>query len=862
MASEGVENLDPRDELKRLEQQITAATDLAQLKPIYFRLNDIIQQYAGDFDVWVAGNDLKQLLVARGNLIQRGDVAARPATPPAPPATPPMAAPPPPAATPEPPEPPAFAPPPPQAAALPPPPPPAATPPPEPPGVSLSTYLFDLDLDPSTEQPAPLAVRPSAPPPPPPPPPPVPRPPVAARPRPPAPPRPPRKIKPAVLVGTIAGVLAAVLLVFAATVLRSHKNAGKAPVLTVGAVPVSIDTAPPGAIVKIAAAQPAPGAPRETACTSNCKLTLTPGVYQVTASLDGYDLAAVSLNVTPQHPASAALTLQPQALSVRILTDLPKGSVVLDNQPPVDLQDGQLVVDKLAPGTHSVKVTGPNGDASFSLEVAPSRQPTVSGPVSAHNMIAVLVASFGKQARVVTSAGPWKLTVNGQPQNDASPAGTDLTSFIPGVNDILLGDGKDQRSLSENFTAAPTLTAFLKTDVNAGTLIVSTGIDDVHVFLNDKEYRRTTQRGQLRLQLLGKVNVRVAKNGFLDAPPQTVEVKKGAEVRVQFEMKLAPQFGSLEIGGAAPGTQVFLDQKSAGVVGPDGSFTLASVSPGNHAIELHREQFLPKRLERSFVAGQAVQLSGADVVLAAAMGAIKITRNPAAAVVTYHRGDEQEAHEAQGNQIELPPGTYVFSASAPGFTEATTHFPLAAGEVRVVNVNLAPEKPAAPPVVTRGMAQFADAQNWTRDGEYWIHKGGGFVPYMLPAKGVFTFTVRLLKGGGVFRSGQIRWCVEYLNSKNYLLSEMDRKTFWTGVVKNGERLERAKAAHNLGEQKAYTIQIEVSPDRLVQKALVGGEWKVLDSFSEPGRDYTQGRFGFLIQGNEELAISDFKFLPK
>ncbi len=160
------------------------------------------------------------------------------------------------------------------------------------------------------------------------------------------------------------------------------------------------------------------------------------------------------------------------------------------------------------------------------------------------------------------------------------------------------------------------------------------------------------------------------------------------------------------------------------------------------------------------------------------------------------------------------------------------------------------------------MTEFADAQNWKKDGDSWVRKGGGFVPYKLPPKGVFTFTVGLLKGGGLFRAGQIRWCLQYLDSKNYLLYEMDRKNFWAGVIEKGKRLERVKAPHNLGNQKAFTIQIEVTPDRLVQKVRVGEEWKVLDNFVEPGRDFTQGKFGFLIQGNEEIAISDFKFLPK
>ena len=167
----------------------------------------------------------------------------------------------------------------------------------------------------------------------------------------------------------------------------------------------------------------------------------------------------------------------------------------------------------------------------------------------------------------------------------------------------------------------------------------------------------------------------------------------------------------------------------------------------------------------------------------------------------------------------------------------------------------------APPV-THGMADFEDPQAWKKDGEVWVHKGSGFLPYKLPDKGILTFTVQLLKGGSIFRPGKIRWCVQYVDSKNYLLSEMDQKNFWTGVIAKGTRLERKKAPHNIENPKAFTIQIEISPDQLVQKVQVAGEWVVLDTFAEPGRDYTQGKFGFLIQGSDEMAISDFKFVAK
>jgi hypothetical protein len=830
----GVENVNPHEEFKRLDEQIESATELAALKPIYFRLNEIIQAFPGDFDVQFTGNEIKQRLVARGTLLKQQGTSPPPPPVPPPPAMP--AAQPPPLPT-------SFL----DTVA------PAPAAPAEPPVMPAATPLplslpFFGSAPPEPPPPA-LPVTPQNPP----------QPPTGLTP-PPLPPRPAPNGMRTISIAPIAGLLVVLVLV-ALVVHQRRKGNEKNSARILAAMPVEVATVPPGASVKLTAVQSGGG--NETTCTSNCKLALPPGTYQVSASLDGFEPAAGAVTVTARQPAAVSLTLQPQAQSVRLLTDLDQGKVVVDDRPPVDLQEGQLVLDKVAPGRHTVKVTGRNGDASFSFEIADARLPAVAGPVNARHMIAVLVASFGKQARLVTNAGPWKLAVNGQPQSDAGPAGTDLTSVQPGVNEIVVGEGKDQRNMSESFGAAPMLTAFLKTDVNAGTLIVSIGQDDVRVFLNDKEYRRRTQRGQLRVQTLGKVTVRVAKSGFQEAPAQTVEVKKGAEVRVQFDLKPQPQFGSLEIHGAMAGTEVLVDQKNAGTVGPDGSFSLSAIQPGDHTIELRREQYLPKRLQRSIHAGQAVVLTGADVVLAAANGTIRLTRNPTSATITYRRGDEPESHPARGNQIELSPGSYAFSASAPGFTESTTRVQLAAGENREVDFTLAGERPAAPPPVgANGMAEFEDAQSWKKDGDSWVHKGGGFVPYKMPPKGVFTFTVQLLKGGGVFRTGQIRWCLQYLDSKNYLLSEMDRKNFWAGVIEKGKRAERVKAPHNLENPKAFTIQIEVTPDRLVQKVRVGDEWKALDTFVEPGRDFTQGKFGFLIQGNDEIAISDFKFLPK
>ena len=654
----------------------------------------------------------------------------------------------------------------------------------------------------------------------------------------------------ALVLGSVVGAILAIAVVTFLVDKARKRN------LSTGVV-VQVATTPPGAAIRVNG---------ETKCTSNCDLSLVPGDYQLMAFSDGYEPAVSLLTVAPGKAASVNLSLQPQAQTMRILTDLPQGQVALDGQPPADLQDGQYVFANVTPGTHAVKVTSRTGEAAFSVEVAAAKAPVISGPVTARNLVAVLVSTLGDKARVATNA-PAKLALNGQPQPDASPAGVDLTGFRPGVNEIVVGEGKDQRTLSESFGPAPALTAFLKSDLNIGTLIIATGEDDARVFLNGKEYARKTQRGQVRIPTIGNLTVRVAKDGFELSPPQVAEVKKGAEVRLEFKMQPLPLVAALEIKNATPGAEVLVDQKPMGTVGADGAFTGGGIAPGDHAIELRRENYLPKRLQRQFTAGRTVELADADVVLVAAVGTVRLTRTPADAAVVYRRADETQAHDLRANQAELPPGSYVFTARASGYSDKTERVNVTAGGTHNVELALArvvvsaPPPPPAPKVA--GVGDFEDPGAWSKQGDLWTHKGGGFIPFKPAANGTFTFAIRLLRGGSLFRGGRIRWAVQYADARNYDLFEMDRRYLYSKVIINGKVFERGKYEHGLSERDmSYTVQVESAPEKLVHSVKIGDKWLLLDTWQEPGRNFTEGKFAFLVQGNDEIGLSDFRFVPR
>ena len=323
-------------------------------------------------------------------------------------------------------------------------------------------------------------------------------------------------------LGVVIGVIVAVAVIGAAAYLGRDRIAR----LLAPSVVLQVATVPSGASVRVN------GAAR---CTSECTLSLPPGAYQIAAVLDGYMPAADGVTLTVGQPASLHLTLTPQPQSVRVITDLVRGKVVLDGRPAADLQQGRYLLENVEPGRHKITVTGPSGEASFGFDLAQAKAPEVMGTVVTRNLEAVLVSSFARQARVLTSSGPWKFAVNGRPVGDAGPAGVELPSFEPGQEELVIEQGPDRRAMSETYGTEPTLTAFLRTDPK-GLLTVAAGEDGVRVFLNDREYPLRTRKGELLIPWLGPVTVRVMKSGFENPPPQSTEVKKAAGVRLEFQL--------------------------------------------------------------------------------------------------------------------------------------------------------------------------------------------------------------------------------------------------------------------------------------------------------------------------------------
>ncbi len=383
---------------------------------------------------------------------------------------------------------------------------------------------------------------------------------------------------------------------------------------------------------------------------------------------------AANAKPAPTQNASSAQPPVSARPALRLYTDLVPGTVSIDDGPPQDLKDGELVLDNLQPGQHSIKVTGNSGVAVFSYDVSEKSAPRVVGLPSASNVMAVLVSEEDGKGRLVTNADHSEVSLDGKPAGEVGPDGLALDNLGKTDHDIQVTQDKDRQRFVLTYTPAPALTVYVKSDPNAGTVVVMAGQDGADVFVNEKPYRRKTDRGQVRIPLkVGEYMIRVHKAGFIDPPPETVEVKKAEETAVEFRLQPVPQIATLQIRGALPGTMIYLDQDLAAVTGPEGNTDISNVKPGEHTIELRREQALSKKFQRSFKTGDVVVLSGSDVTLEKVVAETQPAPPPPAPVPSVK---PNYAMEIEGSQVRrgggfvhyhVPrvAGRYSFAARGP-----------------------------------------------------------------------------------------------------------------------------------------------------------------------------------------------------
>ena len=435
--------------------------------------------------------------------------------------------------------------------------------------------------------------------------------------------------------------------------------------------------------------------------------------------------------------------------------------------------------------------------------------------------------------------------------NPSTPAASTPSQATPETSVPATAVPSDTASRKMADDQPSTDSAHVEAGHNVGNLLVVTGQDDAKVFLNGQLQSQVTRGGQLRLPNLELKDyvVQVSKSGFQDPPQQKITIRKGEHAKLIFNLQPQPRANSqpqarvatLTIQGGPPGTAVLVDQTPVGTIQPDGTLSVSTVNPGDHTVELRKDRFKPRQLMKHFTAGGTTSLAAADVALEAAPSELKINFTPADATVALVKGDLLKM-VSSGVPLNLPAGTYTLTArTAERFTRTST-FEVVAGQSKTLDLSLSPN----------GMSKWDDPGAWKHEGDSFIRKGGDFVLYgAAPTAGTFVFSAMPTKGH------VLQWVLNYSDSKNYILFQLDDNNFSRAVVRNGQKTDEIKVSDK-GDKKSFrTVQIRVTPAEIVHQIKHGNNWTILDHWTQPGANLSLGKFGFYVPGNDEVALSSF-----
>jgi hypothetical protein len=548
--------------------------------------------------------------------------------------------------------------------------------------------------------------------------------------------------------------------------------------------------------------------------------------------------------------------LLPLSPVFQVSSDLASGVVTLDGNRLGELEDGgfEWELADLGPGEHTLLLSSAGSSAAISFEIPASGAPKFTAPPKVNSLKAVVIASLAGVAQVYGTDAGETISLDGQLVGSLGTDALALDGLSEGTHELTLGSGKQQRKFVFDSGPAPLLAAYLGSDRNVGTLRVVTGESDVQIFLNGTAYRYKTARGRRLIYLNPKLyEVRVEKEGFRAPAPQKVEIKKGEETQLEFEMAPLPKTATLRITNGVPGTEVWIDGQSRGVI-RSGAFT-TSLEPGKHAIRLENENYKTTEFEREAGPGATVELDGA---LESAVGTLEIQVNPPAADVslTLQREGESASRPIREKTLQLPPGTYTVEASAPGFHDYAATVRITINQTKTASLILRKveeQKPAQPAVT---LADWEKA-GWRREGKLVIRHGGDFVIAAgSGGAGRYTFTGLLQKGR------RLEWVVNYTDSDNHVYYRLGKDFLHRTEITKGRKSRTVKIPHHMKWDDFLSVDIAVQADSIVHRVLIDDKWVELDNWKQPGSSLTAGKFGFHIPSRDQVGLSHFAFVPE
>ncbi len=240
-----------------------------------------------------------------------------------------------------------------------------------------------------------------------------------------------------------------------------------------------------------------------------------------------------------------------------------------------------------------------------------------------------------------------------------------------------------------------------------------------------------------------------------------------------------------------------------------------------------------------------------QIFLAPTLGVLVLKRSPANVQVSIQSPADLSPRTVGEERLELLEGSYILTATAPGYSKMSIPAKIEAGKTIELALNLQPAKET--PLYWKVFWENPDG--WDVEGQWLVRKGGNFVlSNISPTAGFYTLTIWR-------KSKELQWVVNYHDAKNYWLFEIESKSLNRTVVRDGKKGSTIKVPHSFDKQNTYVLQVAVTESGIVHRILDGKKWVTLDELKLPANAAALGKFGLFIPNKDEVGVSHFSFKP-
>jgi hypothetical protein len=276
----------------------------------------------------------------------------------------------------------------------------------------------------------------------------------------------------------------------------------------------------------------------------------------------------------------------------------------------------------------------------------------------------------------------------------------------------------------------------------------------------------------------------------------------------------------MNLTGAPSEAAIFLDEVRVGTVNASGTFS-KDVSPGVHVLELRKSGFEDFKQSHDFKVSETLAIQ-----MRPAASGVVLHVAPANAKITLRR--DTEIYTPPNEQTaQLPPGSYLVTATAENFKTRSETVQVEAGKPLTIDWAL---QPVPHQTDTAGGPPFTNGGSWIKENGWMVHAGTGISIYT-GSSGTHVIDILKHKNRLGFGTKRTVFLADYHDKGNFTQYGLDGHNLFKIILTDGKASNESKLSFGQDNGDVMRIIVELSPDEFIVKNRIG---KVIDSIKKPG----------------------------